>query len=186
MHHNEKFMSRLVFKNVFSKSECQQILSKSELIKDALLSNGVENKEVRNTHTRKISLKEDDEWIVNRVYNTVIKANNSFFQFDIQKMSPLHILEYTSGCFYDWHLDIGGNISHSTRKITSLVFLSDPSEYEGGSLEWSMNTLPDTMNLVQDIGSMIIFPSFLPHKVNPVTSGTRRVLVSWFHGDTFR
>jgi predicted 2-oxoglutarate/Fe(II)-dependent dioxygenase YbiX len=32
---------------------------------------------------------------------------------------------------------------------------------------------------------MIIFPSYLVHKVMPVTSGTRYALVGWAHGNTF-
>lgn len=186
MYHNEKFMSRVVLKKVFSKSECEEIISKSELIEDALLENGKKDISIRNTHTRKLSLQEDDIWIINRIYNTVIKANDTYFQFDVQKMAPTHILEYTEGCFYDWHLDIGGTYANCTRKLSALVFLSDRNDYEGGELDWSINNANDSLKLDQEQGAMIIFPSFLPHKVKPVTKGLRRVLVTWFHGDTFK
>jgi PKHD-type hydroxylase len=38
----------------------------------------------------------------------------------------------------------------------------------------------------QDVGNVIVFPSFLLHGVEPVTSGKRRSLVAWMVGPWFR
>jgi len=35
-------------------------------------------------------------------------------------------------------------------------------------------------------GRMIFFPSWLPHKVNPITKGKRISLVGWVHGPFFK
>jgi len=43
----------------------------------------------------------------------------------------------------------------------------------------SIRTLPFSM---REIGSVIVFPSFLYHQVTPILSGTRKSLVAWFTG----
>ena len=35
-------------------------------------------------------------------------------------------------------------------------------------------------------GDIIVFPSFVHHKVNPVTKGTRYSAVQWWCGDPFK
>jgi PKHD-type hydroxylase len=94
---------------------------------------------------------------------------------------PLQIAEYESGGHYDWHVDIGADIT-SGRKISASVQLSDGNGYEGGELEF-LNV--DSMDFPRSLGSVIIFPSYLPHRVKPVTRGIRRSLVVWVHGNPF-
>ena len=36
------------------------------------------------------------------------------------------------------------------------------------------------------LGSMILFPSYLVHRVLPMTKGTRYAMVGWCHGNSFR
>jgi PKHD-type hydroxylase len=62
------------------------------------------------------------------------------------------------------------------------VQLSEPDEYEGGELEFLNFEQP----IPKDIGSLIVFPSYLVHRVNPVTRGLRRSMVSWISGPPFR
>ena len=35
-------------------------------------------------------------------------------------------------------------------------------------------------------GTVIVFPSFLPHRIRTLTRGTRYALVAWGHGPAFR
>ena len=60
--------------------------------------------------------------------------------------------------------------------------LSNGDDYEGGELEF-LNV--DTPVLHRSIGSITIFPSYLPHRVKPVTEGVRHSLVAWIHGQPF-
>lgn len=55
--------------------------------------------------------------------------------------------------------------------------LTDESEYSGGELLVKDGTKIITGN--KKAGSYIIFPSFLEHKAEPVTSGIREAIVSW-------
>ena len=75
------------------------------------------------------------------------------------------------------------------------ISLSDPSEYEGGNLEFDFRNQVDweldkkakihSCDEIRPRGSIIIFPSFVWHRVAPVTRGTRYSLVLWSLGDPF-
>lgn len=78
--------------------------------------------------------------------------------------------------FYIPHTDTQGEgDTMSYRKISIVVVLSDPTEYEGGDLVFP--NLKKTFRLKR--GSAILFRSSLLHGVTPVTSGDRYVLISF-------
>jgi PKHD-type hydroxylase len=98
---------------------------------------------------------------------------------------------YETNDHYDWHID-----SHSKpypngciRKISFTLCLNE--DYEGGEFEISKpNPKPEKHINTKftdkfTLGTVISFPSFVWHKVNPVTSGTRKVLVGWSVGPQF-
>jgi PKHD-type hydroxylase len=93
----------------------------------------------------------------------------------------LQVATYSVGEHYDWHIDLGPG-KNSSRKLSLSLQLSDSSEYEGGELEF-MNVKEKTS---REIGTLITFPAFLTHRVTPVTKGTRKSLVAWISGDSFR
>ena len=66
-----------------------------------------------------------------------------------------------------------------------VVQLTDPSEYEGGNLELQWHEPPGFENL-RKRGTIIVFPSFLKHRVTPVTRGIRHSMVSWMEGPKWR
>lgn len=61
--------------------------------------------------------------------------------------------------------------------LSASVQLSAPEDYTGGELE-----LAGLGHAAADQGAMVIFPSYMLHKVHPVRSGTRLSLVMWFLG----
>ena len=79
--------------------------------------------------------------------------------------------------YYDWHVDMG---PHHARKLSLVCHLSDPSEYEGGELQ--INSSGRIIDTEKGIGNVIIFPSYLLHRVTPVTRGVRKTLVLWVKG----
>ena len=81
---------------------------------------------------------------------------------------------------YDWHTDIGLGMA-STRKISITVNLND--NYEGGNLQFFSDK---TYEFNPPRGDAIAFPSFLPHRVTPITKGERWSLVAWIGGQPFR
>ena len=84
---------------------------------------------------------------------------------------------------YDWHIDLGTG-RFSRRKISLSVQLSVASAYEGGELEFHISGL-DREKMRQQ-GALIAFPSFLEHRVTPVTQGVRFSLVAWVDGPPYR
>lgn len=89
----------------------------------------------------------------------------------------------SGGGHYDWHLDRGG-LGIAPRKLSAVIQLSDPNEYEGGDLQLYVGSEPT--NIKKQKGLVVVFPSFVLHRVTPVTGGTRRSLVAWLSGPKFR
>ena len=117
----------------------------------------------------------------------IIKANNEVWRLDLtgfnMALDPPNILRYKADekGHYDWHLDYGA--AFSNRKISFSIQLSDPSEYEGGNLEIAgVPFEPKT----RERGTIIMFPSYVRHRVTPVTKGIRYCIVGWVHGPHFR
>jgi len=85
--------------------------------------------------------------------------------------------------FYDWHVDAGPPENGLQRKLSISILLSDPSEFEGGELQFK--GIEDRKILTKQ-GSIVVFPSFIEHKVTPVTKGVRYSAVTWARGPSFR
>jgi PKHD-type hydroxylase len=117
----------------------------------------------------------------------ITEANDELWKFDIHDvLENIQYTEYhaTDDGHYDWHQDIGpGNAS--LRKISLTVQLTEDSAYEGGDLEiWNGGSNSD--KTPRGSGVVIIFPSYMMHRVTPVTSGIRRSLVLWVGGQHFK
>jgi PKHD-type hydroxylase len=63
------------------------------------------------------------------------------------------------------------------------IQLTDGSKYEGGDLRFQTATDEPAP---RGVGSLVVFPSYLVHRVDPVTKGARLSLVSWIAGPPFR
>ena len=125
------------------------------------------------------------DWVIDKIMSQVVEANDTIWKFDLN--SVIDNIQYTeyegNGGHYDWHLDIGpGSISH--RKISIVVQLSDPEEYVGGDLE--IMTGSDHTKIPRGKGNVIIFPSYLLHRVVPLISGNRKSLVLWVGGGHYK
>jgi PKHD-type hydroxylase len=121
--------------------------------------------------------------VYSMIFGMAGKANDVFFNFNLESIDSkiqYTVYDETFKGYYDWHIDVG---AHSTRrKLSVVVQLSDPSEYEGGELQIHCGKV---ISVEKDKGTVIIFPSYLLHRVTPVTKGTRRTLVVWIDGPPF-
>jgi PKHD-type hydroxylase len=125
------------------------------------------------------------EWVIDRIMSQVVEANNTIWNFDLKAIiDNIQYTEYDgNGGHYDWHLDIGpGSISH--RKISIVIQLSDPDDYVGGDLEIMIGS--DHTKIPRGKGNVVIFPSFLLHRVVPLISGNRKSLVLWVGGGQYK
>ena len=91
-----------------------------------------------------------------------------------------HYVEYHAGRgHFHWHNDYSHESIESPRKLTVIIQLSKADEYKGGELE-VFGAI--TSKLPRQRGSVICLPSFVPHRVTPVTRGIRRIIVAWIAG----
>jgi len=114
------------------------------------------------------------------------QVNTNHFGFEGMTITePAQFTEYPKGGFYDWHMDAEMNCEHEppVRKISMTILLSDPSEFEGGDLEF-MSEGNKPPQLLQ--GQAIFFCSLIRHRVAKVKKGVRRSLVMWFGGPPFK
>lgn len=105
----------------------------------------------------------------------------------IDGTADIQYTEYhgSEGGKYDWHHDVDwNNDSGIDRKLSVTIQLSEPSDYEGGHFQFGGIEEPKPES--RDKGTILVFPSYLPHCVTPVTSGVRKSLVAWFEGPTWR
>jgi len=118
-------------------------------------------------------------------------VNREKFNFDIRYLTEIQFTEYqgdkTQPAKYDYHQDVIWNSNCAAhRKISIIIQLSDPLEYVGGDLEFELTSPQPSASELRKRGTVIVFPSFLTHRVTGVTSGTRYSLVSWIEGGPWR
>ena len=135
----------------------------------------------------KVSWLNSDSQIREKIWSYVSQANLNAFGVEVLNKSPFQYTEYhaSDGGHYDWHTDVNWNgDTDLDRKLSVTVQLSDPSDYEGGSFEINECENPGPESRAK--GTVLIFPSYLMHRVLPITSGCRRSLVSWYEGPRWR
>ena len=113
---------------------------------------------------------------------TTLTANNDFQLVAMPRsVAPCIFSSYTPGLFYSDHTDnavMGRNTPSPMRAdISMTIFLSDPSEYEGGALVLDTDIQPVAWKL--PAGDAVLYPSYCLHRVDPVTRGDRRAAVTW-------
>jgi predicted 2-oxoglutarate/Fe(II)-dependent dioxygenase YbiX len=109
----------------------------------------------------------------------VQKMNHALYRFALIGMERLQVVRYGPGCFFNEHMDIGGGHA-ANRKLSVIVQLSDGSDYSGGDV-----TTFGGLTVPRVPGWGCVFPSWLPHRVSEITSGTRYALVTWGTGSLF-
>lgn len=110
-------------------------------------------------------------------------ANNDFWKFDLKLANQSELLIYEPGGKYEQHIDTAYFVDESlfVRKLTVLGFLND--DYEGG--KFYIVKGHERFYPPQSKGTVLAFPSFLLHGVEPVTKGTRYSVVTWLIGPRF-
>lgn len=116
-------------------------------------------------------------------------ANLEAWNFVVTDKETIQFGEYKRGGFYNWHTDSSLNPNVPFRKLSVTVNLSDPKDYEGGNFEMKNPIgieLKMPMGQLRKRGTVIVFPSFLQHRVTEVKRGTRYSLVQWYSGPEFK
>ena len=145
--------------------------------------------------------------LTKQITQQVNNINNKHWGFDLLKCEPLQYSIYNEGDYYNWHNDQRESVYEDglARKLSFTVFLNE--DYDGGDFEivqlsaekelpkLNVENVSATL-LVNEggmitgpqpaAGTMIVFPSYLCHRVEPVIKGPRKSLVGWFLGKPFK
>lgn len=151
---------------------------------------GQENTNIRKSEIKFFNPNDNNGWIFTKIRDGIEKINDNYYGFDLVGFDHIQYTEYnSSGSKYDFHMDMfaGMNQQRSlTRKLTAVLLLSHSEEYTGGEFQ-IMESGPDNINTIQQKqGRLLVFPSFMIHRVAPVITGVRRSLVVWCVGPKFR
>ena len=149
----------------------------------------------------------NDAWIYKEIQPYVHLANKyAGWNFNWDRSESCQFTKYKLNQYYDWHSDSWekaydrkdkNDPSHGRmRKLSMTCQLTDGSEYDGGELEFDFRNYDPHMRdeakhlrkatEISPKGSIIVFPSFLWHRVKPVTRGVRYSLVAWHIGYPFK
>lgn len=141
-----------------------------------------------------------DQWLYDLIWPYMEKANaQAGWGYDIRAAEPVQITRYEKDGFYTFHKDGKSDnfgaynepqnqFKHgNVRKLSIVIILND--DYEGGGFEFATLEKEKANIYTPDfskLGSVIVFPSFMMHRVKPVTTGIRYSLVAWFLGPPFK
>ena len=185
---NYDFADFTSFPQLFSTQEVENIknLWSQEFVKSAevnLAGNAISRNDLRKSQIMFIKTGAND-WIYDKLGQACIQANSNRYKFDVKGFqTELQLANYGIQDFFEWHMDFGaGDISD--RKLSITVQLSDPTEYEGGDLQFMINH--EVFTAPKEKGTAIIFPSFAQHRVTRVTQGNRKSIVGWIAGPPYR
>ena len=130
----------------------------------------------------------NEQWVYDLVWPYMLAANlHAHWHFQVDAAEDYQITKYEEGDFYGVHVDSLGthdsrridpslpNLHNKSRKMSMSLLLNDT--YDGGDLN-----LFSVQPIRKETGTMVFFPSFVPHEVTPVIKGTRYSLVMWFVG----
>jgi len=200
------------FKNVLPEKFCDDIIQYGKQHQEEIALTGAFNnkKKLDKEDLKNLKKKRDsnvvwmnDTWIYKEIHPYIHEANRkASWNFDWDFSESCQFTKYSVDQYYGWHCDSWGlpynkpdspNQHEKIRKLSVTCSLSDPSTYDGGELEFNFNhpehKKKDNIRKCTEIlprGSIVVFPSFLWHRVCPVTRGSRYSLVLWNLGYPFR
>jgi len=118
------------------------------------------------------------------MFGLAVKANQALFRYQLGGPCQFEMLHYDKkGDHYDCHVDSIEYDNGFSRKLTVMGYLNDG--YKGG--EFYFQTLQGVKHMVEvGKGTVLVFPPFIMHGVEPVTEGARESVVGWVTGPNFK
>ena len=181
----------VVWENAFTGAELDAIVALGDRLKleKAVLVYGEGGSSTddpgRITRTAWMGRAMETAWVYERMERAIRAVNNDVYRFELTGFSDL--FQYTvyqgeEGGHFDWHVDQIRQPAH--RKLSASLQLSDPGSYEGCDLEVHCGSRIAAVSRAR--GALVVFPSYVLHRVTPIRTGTRKALVVWAAGPPFR
>lgn len=144
-----------------------------------------ENLSVRRSEVSWLTESDATRWLYRKLSEVVGRINADSYNYDITGFGEkIQLANYHEGRkgMYSWHKDmLQQGVS---RKLSLVLQLSHPNDYEGGELQILNSKDPTTIEKKR--GKICVFPSWTLHQVTPVTKGNRQSLVAWISGPPFK
>lgn len=186
------------FKTGLSKEDVDKIIALASELPEAERATTIGSEDGGSTRSSMIKWIPTDnstwDWLYERMMNMSVEANDALWKFDLR--TALESIQYTEyyaseNGHYDWHQDIGPGKLPSKRKVSITIQLSEGEEYEGGELQLCTGSngsgqLDNINTCPRGKGVAVLFPSYMMHRVSPVTKGVRKSLVLWVGGGHYR
>ena len=184
------------FKQYFTPEQCKKIIDLASTLPSQQghmgVDNAITNQDYRRSEIRFIGNNDQRfDFLFDAAWKMAIQANDDFFGFHLSKLDYIQFAEYDASYLgeYKQHHDVfwlnGDPVYH--RKLSAVIQLTDPTEYDGGNLEFlDMQNGAPTSEEIKDQGTAVFFPSFFLHKATPVTRGKRYSLALWYDGPKWR
>ena len=173
------------WEGAFTEQELNWLKNKASQATHPGMAGGEIQNEKRRSEVDWLEYAEDNKWVFKKLSHVVSELNAKYFNFDItgfgEALQLTNYHESRQGT-YTWHQDFGS--SGISRKLSMVLQLSDPRDYEGGELQLLTGKTP--IKIEKKKGLITAFPAWTLHQVTPVTKGTRQTLVAWVSGPTFK
>ena len=179
------------FPSAFPKEKCEEL---KEIYKAEKTVQGVVGpkqeviKEIRLSKVLPVAFGSQYNFLLTSLLHQYITiANRESFGVHLNNYSEHQIARYNEGDFYAYHVDdfTTTNIK-SNRKLSVTLQLSDTEDYEGGDFQFMKYINPPEKVQIRKVGTVLIFPSFLQHRVTKVTKGSRYSVVGWYEGNDWK
>jgi len=171
-------------KNIFDErvlSNIEEYISRQQL-EDATAF-GYPN-EISKTRSTKIHWMSSQDNCLVSIYHDISTQirliNHNIWDYTYDGYEPFQYSEYDISDHFDWHIDQIKFTGPNIRKVSFSIGLSNEDEYEGGDLVIKSSDKENHYKLGR--GDALVFPSWILHKVTPITKGKRRVVVGWAQG----
>jgi len=207
------------FQSALSSKLCDEIMKYGKIHQTTMGETGIaediknkkgklSKKDIKNIQKKRKSdiVWMNDLWIYKEIHPYINEANEKAgWNFEWDWSESCQFTKYGLGQYYGWHCDSWDvpynkpdepNSHGKIRKLSVTISLNDPTEYDGGNLEFDFRNSMDTewkkgkttkeCIEIRPRGSIVVFPSFVWHRVTPVTKGTRYSLVMWNLGYPFK
>lgn len=176
-----------IVENYFTEEEVDKILDFEELqqFTEGKTGNGGKNtnKEHRDSEISWLHCTQDTRWIFDKFGAILGQVNHSHFMYDIDGFDAFQYTKYKPKQHYNWHYDVFPEYHGFERKISATILLTDPKKYGGGEFEIVPHgNIEKIESYKPSKGSVILFASWMSHRVAPVKSGVRKSLVAWVMG----
>ena len=180
------------FEDGFSKEELKKIeKGVARLPLNTATTVGGLNIDTRTSRVKWVPQENNWAWLYEKLADYALQANDNLWNFNLHTLpEQIQYTEYlgSKNGKYEWHQDIGPGML-SWRKVSITVQLSEPDEYEGGDLQVFQGGEYKEQNFInapRKAGCVFIFPSYMLHRVTPVTKGIRKSFVLWSGGGHYK